>query len=136
MRYLIDKSALVRWGKPAAKPLLDELSERALLAVTGAVEYEMLFSARNVGEAARIKRLLYGFDYVRCTDEVWDRVVEVQQLAIAKGIHRSLSMADLIIAATAERHGLVVLHYDGDYDMIAALTGQVVRWVAAPGTAD
>jgi predicted nucleic acid-binding protein len=32
-------------------------------------------------------------------------------------------MADLLVAATAERHGVTVLHYDGDYDIIAAITG-------------
>ncbi len=45
-------------------------------------------------------------------------------------------MADLVIAATAERHGATVLHYDGDYDMIAAVTGQSTRWVLPPGSAD
>lgn len=28
------------------------------------------------------------------------------------------------------------LHYDGDYDMIAAVTGQPTRWVVPSGTAD
>lgn len=45
-------------------------------------------------------------------------------------------MADMLIAATAERHGVTVLHYDGDYDMIAAITGQPTRWVVPSGTAD
>lgn len=52
------------------------------------------------------------------------------------GNWRALSVADLVIAATAERHGVTVLHYDGDYDMIAAVTGQPTEWVVPPGTAD
>lgn len=55
---------------------------------------------------------------------------------IAKGNHRALSLADLIIAATAERHSVSVLHYDGDYDMIAAVTGLTTQWVVPPGLAD
>ena len=35
-----------------------------------------------------------------------------------------------------ERHGVTVLHYDGDYDLIAELTGQVCAWVVPRGTAD
>jgi hypothetical protein len=29
----------------------------------------------------------------------------------------------------AERERVTVLHYDGDYDLIAHVTGQPVRWV-------
>jgi len=29
-----------------------------------------------------------------------------------------------------------VLHYDGDFDMIASLTGQPAEWVVPPGSAD
>lgn len=56
--------------------------------------------------------------------------------ALRDGSHRALSMADPVIAATAERHGATVLHYDRDYDMIAAITGQATTWVVPAGTAD
>ncbi|MFK0190190.1 PIN domain nuclease [Kitasatospora sp. NPDC090308] len=134
--FLIDKSALARWGKAAVRPVLDDLSQRALLAVSPTVEMEVLFSARTLAEAERLRHLLRGFDYLPCPDEVWDRAKQVQQQALFRGNHRALSMADLLIAATAERHGVTVLHYDGDYDMIAALTGQPTRWVVPAGTAD
>jgi predicted nucleic acid-binding protein len=45
-------------------------------------------------------------------------------------------MADLLIAATAERHGVTVLHYDADYDLIAEVTGQLTQWVVPRGSAD
>jgi hypothetical protein len=48
-RYLLDKSALARWPKPAVAPVLDELSDRGLLAVCGAVEIESN-SRRSNGE--------------------------------------------------------------------------------------
>ncbi|MEU8137429.1 PIN domain nuclease [Streptodolium elevatio] len=135
-RYLVDKSALARWNRPAVGEVLSDLSHRGLLAVTGVVEYEVLYSARSLDEARRMRRLLSGFDYVHCGDEVWDRVREVQVRAIEKGFHRALSMADALIAAAAERHDLVVLHYDGDYDMIASITGQPTQWVVPAGQAD
>ena len=43
---------------------------------------------------------------------------------------------DLLIAATAELHRRTVLHYDGNFDMIASLTGQPAEWVVPPGSAD
>ncbi len=134
--YLADKSALARWGNPAVGRVLDDLSERGLLATCAAIEWEMVYSARNKPDMARIRFLLRGFTYLYTGDETFDRVLEVQRLALERGFHRALSMADLLIAATAERHHATVLHYDGDFDMIASITGQPTRWVAEPGTAD
>ena len=37
--------------------------------------------------------------------------------------HRNFRLPDLVIAATAELHGATVLHYDTDYDRIAAVSG-------------
>ena len=43
-------------------------------------------------------------------------------------------MPDLLIAAVAERERVAVLHYDGDYDLIAQITSQPVQWVVPRGT--
>jgi predicted nucleic acid-binding protein len=40
------------------------------------------------------------------------------------GLHRTLSVPDLIIAATAELAGLTVLHLDKDFELVAEITGQ------------
>ncbi len=135
-QYLIDKSALARWPKPAVAPVLDDLSDRGLLAVCGAVEIEVLHSARTAKEAQRARWLLRGFDWLPMPDDIWDRAIEVQVQALHKGYHRALSMGDLLIAATAERHGATVLHYDGDFDMIAAITGQPTCWVVPSRSTD
>ncbi|MEV6635204.1 PIN domain nuclease [Actinoplanes sp. NPDC051470] len=135
-RFLLDKSAMARWPKPPVASVLDELSDRGLLAVCTAVEIEVVHSARTAEEAQRARYLLRGFDWLAMPDETWDRAADIQLQAVGKGIHRALSMADLLIAATAERHGATVMHYDGDFDMIAAITGQPVVWVVPAGTAD
>jgi predicted nucleic acid-binding protein len=45
-----------------------------------------------------------------------------------------LAVCQMTIAATAEEHAATVLHYDADYDRIAAVTGQPVEWVAPRGS--
>ncbi|MFI6758504.1 PIN domain nuclease [Micromonospora sp. NPDC050417] len=132
--YLLDKSALARWPKPEVAPVLDELSDRGLLAVCGAIEIEVVYSARTAADAQRARWLLHGFEWLPMPDDIWDRAIEVQIQALHKGNHRALSMADLLIAATAERHGAAVLHYDSDFDMISAITGQPTSWVVPTGT--
>lgn len=135
-RYLTDKSALARWTEPGVKEVLKPLHERYLLAVCQPTEYEMVHSARDSAEATRISTWLRAFDYVRTDDNAFARVLEVQRHALNSGLHRALSLPDLLIAATAELNRLTVLHYDGDFDMIASLTGQPTEWVVPPGTAD
>ena len=53
-----------------------------------------------------------------------------------RGHHRAAPLPDLIIAAVAEDHGLSVLHYNADFELIAAVTGQSVQWVVPRGSAD
>jgi hypothetical protein len=43
---------------------------------------------------------------------------------------------DLLIAAAAEKAGLVLLHYDADFDQIARVTGQICEWVVPSGSID
>ncbi|MGH3569613.1 MAG: hypothetical protein ACRDRH_27095 [Pseudonocardia sp.] len=62
---------------------------------------------------------------------------------IAKGQHRAVAVPDLIVAAVAEIEGLTVLHHDGDFDLIAGVTGQPIEWIVprrrdqrVPGSTD
>jgi predicted nucleic acid-binding protein len=61
------------------------------------------------------------------TPAVEDRAVEVQALLADRGQHRAASVPDLLIAAIAELAGLIVLHIDKDFELIAEITGQTVE---------
>ncbi|MFD9412198.1 PIN domain nuclease [Streptomyces sp. NPDC059989] len=135
-RYLIDKSALARYPKPAVHAVVHPLHTAGVLAVCGAVEIEIMHSARSKSDADRVREGMGAFAWLSTPDEAWDRALEVQQHLIEAGNWKAVSAVDLIIAATAERHGATVLHYDGDYDMIAEVTGQPMRWVVPRGAAD
>jgi len=62
------------------------------------------------------------------------RALQVQRL-LARASQRGRKIPDLLIAA-AEELGLIVLHYDADFDRISAVTGQRGRWVAPAGSLD
>jgi predicted nucleic acid-binding protein len=61
------------------------------------------------------------------------RARQVQYL-LAQRSRRGRKIPDLRIAAAAEQRGLVVLHYDADFDLIASVTGQSCRWVVPSGS--
>jgi hypothetical protein len=43
---------------------------------------------------------------------------------------------DLLVAAAVEDAGLIVLHYDSGFDLIAGATGQPTEWVVRAGMID
>jgi hypothetical protein len=100
-------------------------------------ELEVLYSARNLADyeaAAERFRLAFAWAYV--PERAWERAAEIQQALARQGRHRAASIPDLLLAVTAEHHRLTLLHYDHDFELIADITGQPIRWVVAPGTAD
>ncbi|BBX72989.1 PIN domain nuclease [Mycobacterium shinjukuense] len=136
-RYLADTSALARLNRPAVDAALSPLIETGQVATCGMVELEVLYSARNPADYARRQQQLRdGFERLAMPDEVWQRALEVQAALARKSAHRGAALPDLLIAATAERHGVTVLHYDHEYELIAAVTEQSVRWIVPSGTAD
>ena len=98
------------------------------------IDLEVLFSVKNHAEHDRVRRRRsLAYDRVAIDDSTFDRAIEVQNLLARKGQHR-LPIPDLIIAAAAERAGLVVLHYDADFDRIRAVTSQACEWVVPRGS--
>jgi predicted nucleic acid-binding protein len=134
--YLADKSVWARLTKPAVRAAVVPRVDRGLVGTCPIIDLEILYSARTGSEHDHFRAQRAAFEYFPMTDEIAQRAVEVQGLLAQRAQHRSVSIPDLLIAATAERYGLTVLHYDGDYDRIAALTGQASEWVVPPGTAD
>lgn len=135
--YLADTSALSRLDQAAVDAALSPSIEAGLVAVCGMVELEVLFSARSPADYARRRQQLRdGFESLPMPGEVWARALEVQTELARKSQHRGAALPDLLIAATAERHRVRLVHYDHEYELIASITGQDVQWVVPRGTAD
>jgi predicted nucleic acid-binding protein len=128
-RFLVDKSALARTHEPAVLDVLGPLITAGLVGLCGIVETEMLVSARNVGEHDETRLRLRSLERLPMPDEVWSWVADAQRRLTERGLHRSVPIPDLLIAATAHRHQLTVLHYDSDFDVIADISDVGTRWV-------
>lgn len=135
-RYLADTSAMSRMRHPLIRAVLQPLIEQGVVGTCGVLDAEALYSARNATEHATVLGFRRQLPWLSTPDEVWDRAIQVQGLLAVKGQHRAVSIPDLLICATAERHEVTVLHYDADFEIVAAVTGQPVQWVVPRGTAD
>ena len=127
--WLIDKSALVRLGDSQDAEEWANRIERGLVRISTVTRLEVGYSARSGPQARSAVRKppLVAMPVEYLTPAIEDRAMEVQLLLADKGQHRTPSIPDLIIAATAELAGLTVLHVDKDFDLIASLTGQAVQ---------
>ena len=132
--YLVDKSALARLSKPAIAAVLGPLLTSGQVAACGVLMLEVLYSARSFEDFVRTRRRLAGLPAVREQPVDFDRAMDVLERLAERGQHRAARLPDLLLAAVAEREGLTLLHYDGDYDLIAAVTNQPTRWVVPRGS--
>lgn len=132
--YLGDTSAVARLHVPAVRDRLAPLIEAGLVARCTPTDLEAGFSSLDP-EAHRVMRASRSaWPFVPMSQTVLDRAVEVQDALAARSRQRGAKIADLLIAAAAEAAGLVVLHYDHDFDLIAEVTGQRTEWVVPAGS--
>lgn len=133
--WLIDKSAYARLGLSPHAVEWAERIERGLVHVTTATILEVGYSARPGDDwnTSVRRRPLTLMPVENATPSVEARAIEVQGILARLGHHRGPSVPDLLIAATAELAGLVVLHRDKDFDVIAEVTGQELEELDAGG---
>lgn len=116
-----------------------EFAERlqaGALATCAMVRLELLWSARDSAHLAIVRSRLDALREAPMDERVWRRATDVLQLLADRGPlrHRQVGLPDLLIAAAAELAELPVLHYDRDFEMIAAVTGQPVHALAPLGS--
>jgi predicted nucleic acid-binding protein len=135
---LADTSAWVwtRVGRGDLREAFDEAVVAGEVATCDMVRLELLYSTRNIDEFQDLRADLEALPDCPISKEQWERALEVYERLAHQGgsHHRSVRHPDLLIAAAAEAAGVTILHYDEDYDRIAAITGQNVRWLAPRGS--
>lgn len=137
---LIDNSA---WARLDLAGLPDEVREDVAshlaagsIAVCTPFLLEAGWSARNADDHDAVVEDLLQLPRLPIDQAVEDVAVDAQRALARRGHHRSASPTDLLIAACAHVHGVDVLHYDRDYDILADLGGLDFAsvWLASPGT--
>jgi predicted nucleic acid-binding protein len=125
-----------RAGAQHVRVHFDEAVSTGQMATCDMVRLELLQSARNPEEFRGRRESLMVLSDCPIGKPEWHRALWVyERLADQGGAHqRSVKHADLLVAAAAEAAGVPVLHYDEDFDRIAAITEQPVRWLAQRGS--
>jgi hypothetical protein len=134
---LADTSA---WTNRRKDPAISRDFEGRLLAgelaTCAMVKLELLWESQDVAAFRRRRDRLDALDEIPIDAAAWTRAIDVfEQLAARAPLHhRQVKLPDLLIAAAAENAGLPVCHYDRDFEVIAQVTGQPIRAIAALGS--
>jgi len=139
VELLLDNSAFVRLASSAleerrAQEIADAIEQR-LVGVCLPFLLEAGYSARSATDHDELLRELMALPMLHIDTEVERRAADAQRQLARAGHHR-LPPVDLIISALADRHGVGVLHYDRDYDTLAARTDLRFAsvWLATRGS--
>ncbi len=132
--YLGDTSALARLGQSLVADRLVPLLESGLVARCTPTDLEAGFSSTSPASHRAMREERSAWPFVESTQQTLDRAVAVQDALAERSLQRGAKIADLLIAAAADAAGLVVLHYDHDFDLIAEVTGQPTEWILPAGT--
>jgi predicted nucleic acid-binding protein len=133
--YLIDTSAHARTAHPAVRNIIVGLITDRAAATCITVDLEAGYSGRDLTDVQTIgqrRRSLYVV--LPISEVIAERARDIQVRMAARGHHRAAGVLDLLTAAVAEHHGAIVLHYDADFEHIAATTGQPHAWVVPRGS--
>ena len=133
LSFLLDTSVLKRLADDAVRSVVEPLATARELGRPSICDLEVGYSARNDEEWDRLVGALDVFDRVETTAAHLNRALQVQRL-LAQRSQRGRKIPDLLVAAAAEQLDLTVLHYDADFDAIAAVTRQRCQWVVTAGT--
>jgi len=133
--YLVDESAWEqRRYDERARRRIGQLRETSQLAICIITMAELLYSARHPDEMEADLARLAELEFLTMTPAAEQQVVATLKALAARGQHRGRPIPDLLLAAIAETHGAVVLHYDHDFELIAEGTGQPHEWIVPRGT--
>ncbi len=135
LTHLLDTSVFTRLSEPTVRQAVEPKAQAGELARAGISDLEIGFSARNAAEWDRLADAVDVFEPIETTADHVRRAKQVQRLLASKH-QRGRKLPDLLVAAAAEEHGLTVMHYDGDFDLIAGVTGQSSEWVVPAGSID
>jgi predicted nucleic acid-binding protein len=134
-RYLIDTSAAARMTHPEVAIRIAPLIEAGVVATTAQLDAEALYSARSPADYEQLwsdRRLAY--EYLPTNDEHWRTALDAQRQLARTGRHRSVGMADLLIATLADAHDVTLIHYDADFEIAAEVLAFRHQWVLDRGT--
>lgn len=107
--------------------------EAGLVLVCDLIILELTRLAPSEARAREVADRLAVFESIPMPTQIWARARRTQLALAANRDHRRVPPADLLLAGAAEEADVTVMHYDRDYERIAAVAGLRHEWLVPDG---
>lgn len=135
---LVDTSGhVIASQNPDAAAKVHSLAAAGRIGTCHIVKQEMTVGSRSYDHAQLVVAGLDQLHPLPITPDVEARAEQVMMVLCRAGQHRAGGkglLGDLLVAATAEIHNAIVLHYDDDFDRVCAITHQPMEWIVPKGS--
>lgn len=107
--------------------------EAGLVLVCDLVVLELTRLAPNEQRVQEVAGRLAAFEAIPMPAGLWPHARETQIALAGRGDHRRVPPADLLLAAAAVEADVALVHYDRDYERIAAVSDLRHQWLVPDG---
>jgi predicted nucleic acid-binding protein len=130
---LADKSAWERAGDERIRESWTAAVLAGRIVTCLPVRYELLFSTRDAGSFVALESRLAALRDVAVTASVQRAAMTAHRdLAELGPLHHRVPLPDLLIAAVAQEHGLVVVHEDRHFELLRRVMSFSAQRLLAP----
>jgi len=128
LRLLADTSAIARIQQRKASPRWQRAVSVGIVGICDPVELEVLRWVAGGAPRRLMQQLLRtSYPWVPVPEDAWRRARAMQDLLGDRSQHNGASVVDLLVAVTADRSRLTVLHDDRDFAVISRVVGVPVQ---------
>ena len=124
-RFLVDTSAWIEIlrasGDVAVRSRVSALAAEDRVVLCDQVRLELWNGARGGADHRLLSDLEQTLETVPTTPEVWSLARELARSARGEGL--TVPAADILIVATAEHHGLGLIHRDAHFERLEQIGG-------------
>ncbi|MFF2085252.1 VapC toxin family PIN domain ribonuclease [Nocardia sp. NPDC058176] len=132
---LIDTSALAWMRHPVVAELLAPRITVGMVATCASLDAAALRRTRDTAEYEQLRADLRDlYEYVPTNEQHWQNAFTIQRELARSGRHRAVGFGSLLASVVAVEHGLVLFHYDADFETVASVVDLNHRWVAPRGS--
>lgn len=133
--YLVDTSVWARVPlSEVVRDRLDELRRLHTIVTATPLLLELGFSARSPAEWEAVMAAMAPFPVLPMSEGTHQEAIAIQRALWRAGKVRAAGAFDVLVAALAVQHAAWVLHFDADYEHIAAAEPRLRQeWVVPRG---